>query len=111
MRTIDIGSALLSLARTMRANGSPVLNRIPALPPFDDYFCLGFAGCESGNVYAAAGSHLNVVFFEFCGRSVGIYSDDLTLEIGFEGLCRYGVTPPQVMAATAIRNRIFFIVI
>ena len=78
---------------------------------FDDYFCLGFAGCESGNVYAAAGSHLNVVFFEFCGRSVGIYSDDLTLEIGFEGLCRYGVTPPQVMAATAIRNRIFFIVI
>ena len=40
MRTIDIGSALLSLARTMRANGYPVLNRIPALPPSMTIFVL-----------------------------------------------------------------------
>ena len=62
---------------------------------FDDYFCLGFAGCESGDVDAGARSHPHVVFFELLGRAVGEYADDLTLEFGFEGLRRYRSPPPE----------------
>ena len=78
---------------------------------FHEYFCFGFAGCESGDVDAGARSHPHVVFFELLGRAVGEYADDLSLEFGFEGLCLYCITPPHIMAVAAIRNRIFFIIV
>lgn len=108
IRTIDIGSAALSLTRTTSAIGRALSKRTLARAPSMSIFVLALFTANPATRTLPPVPGLDCVFFQPFGGAVGINSHYFTFEFGFEGLCRYIPPPPAATTATTVsRNRNF----